>query len=234
MTLWALRHLWPKTGRQYTLGSAVLGGALALVAFMQLGIAGYWSLKYRKILNEAVAFYRENPGKSAFGDYLPLSRMPLVAGLLPASNLFPDGESYSIYFGLPHLTYHCVPEPLRYSTPQTGDSIPGGRGLRVVEGWYFFEGGPDGPGPAHLGFSTPQGPSGMPGMLLPYVSEADGRRYTQVFPYPTPKIPEGGWWMLHFKEFPGLHVREYERMKEDNDSFRLMGSIDSIANTGGF
>lgn len=169
----------------------IILGSLTLVHW---GYVDYYTFNLRKEFKEAISKIKASSGRFIFLDYTPSDKMPLICMRTPGSAMFdqymPAGLVKEYFTG--HSKEYLmliVPEILSSVTAESGSAIPGGTGLREINGYIFGE-------KSLINFKKPaQEDRCMADMLMstglkgevmliafPFISEKDCKEYLYIRP----------------------------------------------------
>ena len=147
-----LRIAFPRFWCRYKVRNCIVVCPLLFLSYLHLGSVGYVLAEVRKEMESNFYYGIRYPGRNRFVKYAYISDLPLLSGYLPFR--YPYEEYYDIpliwwYYGLPYHTYFnyaekgfgrgSIPEALRSITSESGNLIPGNRGVRVKDGYMFVE-----------------------------------------------------------------------------------------------
>lgn len=199
---------WPGTWGSYRLWSRILGAALLVPLYVHQGVAAYYTLEFRRDLERCVAFYADNPGRSIFGrvrtgENLPVASLNLPDVLEYQNGLAPMSAYWSELGRKDH--FYIIPQELRNVTATSGQALDGDAGMRMLDGWLFYESdGRDLGYPPTVPAEADYGSGYVPvqARLAEFVSEADGRRYVYVYLYTN-------WFNQHLRRIRGVRHIQY-------------------------
>lgn len=202
-SIYIFRMNFKKCTEKYSATGIIIAIPILMSVYVHQMAVGYYSLKLRKLQQEVMCRYVDNPEGYMFGNILTLDKAPLVCGYLPDSN-FVYTAMFNVrwYFNFGQKYWKCCevifPEELRYIDGTQGDQVAGDGSVREIAGIYYAPlesvGGRGiadndyvslwmdfGKGYVHVGCAANV-----------FRSERDGKEYVWL-------LPAFDWYVSHFK-----------------------------------
>lgn len=215
LAVYLARTGFPKFWERYSLRNSLIWAPLLTITFIQFGVSDCYALRIRHIAGERLRAWRESHGRAYFADISQSSDIPAICGFLPYYGWHTDIYYESLRlcdinpaaFGGYDDLWGVVPEALRDVDRDSGEPVPGGSGVRSLDGYLFVdEEGAVGQELARNDCSVSDwemmidygsGPRPVRVRQVSFRSERDGRRFSYL-------DPALGWRDAHFGQLRAI------------------------------
>lgn len=133
-----LRLFFPRITETYTRSSLLCAAPCVALAAAHYAAVDYYSLKADRAMRRITEEHLANPDKAVFTDFPDELHAPIICFQMPDFTIF-TGEFSRKTFDWYHHSYdehhlRIVPQALRLMTADSGTEVPGGTGIRMVDG----------------------------------------------------------------------------------------------------
>lgn len=233
MIIMVSRMGWGRFWHRYSRRNVAAGVASIALTLLYWGYASVYAVRIHEENKRLMAEWRQRPGQTRWSRLVERRDFPMPCAMLyfvtwmndvyayPLSyDSFVRTGDYKACFGYGSL-WGVVPEALRYVTPESGEAVPGGSGIRVKDGHLFMleddrltselKEHDISMSKRILRIDFGKGYVNVGTQQLSFRSEADGRRYSFF-------APETAWYVTFFKKIKAISDHKYVS-KEINGTF---------------